>query len=79
MKTLLFSCFHANEADTLPKFYSDITISGIETWPNATNPTYGFMVKITSSLFRTGCGSSNRFSVKYGDFKTKHLAFFWLR
>ena len=47
---------------------------GIETWPNATNLTYGFMVKITSSLSSTGCGSSNRFSVKYGDFQDQTLS-----
>ena len=70
----LFSCFHASVADTLPKFDSDTTISGIETWPNATNLTYGFMVKITSSLSSTGCGSSNRFSVKYGDFQDQTLS-----
>lgn len=31
---------HASAADTLPKFYGDILITGIESWPNATDPNY---------------------------------------
>jgi hypothetical protein len=64
----------ATAADTLPKFYGNISISGIETWPNATNPTYGFMVKMTSNLSGPGCGSSGVFSVKSGDFHDQTLS-----
>ncbi len=70
----LFSCVHANAADTLPKFYGDITISGIESWPNATNATYAFTVRMTNSLTGPGCGSSTVFTVKPGDFQDQTLS-----
>jgi hypothetical protein len=65
---------HVSAADTLPKFYSDISISGIETWPDATNPTYGFMVKMTNNLLGPGCASSGVFSVKSGNFHDQTLS-----
>lgn len=74
MKKILFilSILAASQsyaADSFPKFYSDLTITGIETWPNATDPTYGFMVRVQSGLEGTGCTSPTVFSVKTGDYQ----------
>ena len=61
-------------ADTLPSFYSDIGILEIESWPNASNPTYSYMVRMDKSLSATGCSSPNVFSVKAGDYHEQSLS-----
>jgi len=61
-------------ADTLPKFYDNLVVTGIESWPDAGDPTYGFMVRIDGGLSTTGCGSNTVFSVKSGDFQDASLS-----
>ena len=63
-----------NAADSLPRFYSNIEIVGIETWPDASNPTYGYMIRMEKDLNGPGCSSSNVFSVKAGEFQSDTLS-----
>ena len=71
----LFFCTPiAIAADDLPKFYDDISISGIEMWPDASNPTYSFMVRMTENLLGPGCTSAGVFSVKSGEFQQETLS-----
>ena len=61
-------------ADTLPRFYSQIGIVEIESWPNASNPTYSYMVRVDKSLSETGCESAHVFSVKAGEYHEQSLS-----
>lgn len=69
-----FTCMSVHASDSLPKFYDNISISGIETWPNAANPTYGYTVKMNNNLSTTGCTSSTVFSVLSGEFQDETLS-----
>ena len=70
----LFLACVCQAQDSLPKFYDNISLIGIETWPNAGNPDYGYMVRMSDSLPSTGCSSSSVFSVKAGDFHKETLS-----
>ncbi|EGU58999.1 hypothetical protein VINI7043_21121 [Vibrio nigripulchritudo ATCC 27043] len=74
LSLILMTSSYTYAADTLPKFYSDISISGIESWPNATDQTYAFMVRMMTPLTGPGCGSNTVFSVKAGNHQDQTLS-----
>ena len=75
-KTLFFISLllASNFVLALPTFYSNLKVKQIETWPNASNPQYGYTVILTSSMPNTGCPNSDRFSVEAGDFQEESLS-----
>jgi len=61
-------------SDSLPMFYDNISISGIESWPDAPDKTSGFMVRMTAPLTGPGCDNTTIFSVKGGDYQGQTLS-----
>ena len=61
-------------AAALPTFYDDLTISKIETWPNAPTQLDSYTVYLAAPLVGTGCINRDLLAVEAGDYHAATLS-----